>query len=414
MPRYRESEYSIYPRELNNKTVWYYYIYENGRRVSRSTGIGYTRERDRVKSRREAEAYCEERARAGDLGGSPGQTLGDWIEQLRFWDWNRSPYIRGILARSTKEKPGITEGYCRDAASITKRVIIPYHGHKSIESITALDCEDLLFTWQDLTANKTVNNWKSIYSTMLGEYERIQLMKDPRSTYRNPWRMVKPLGVEKKQFGAISVNEAALIMAPDGIDGQRDRIYYHAMKLAFLAGLRIGEVCGLYTDDVRDSEIMAGDKKVRLSYLEVKYQYNMQLKKRTLVKDKDVRMIPITPQLREELQQFLTGPGRYVFSFHPRQETPITGNRLREWMYRRMDGIGIDKEARQARNIAFHSTRRFFNTLLRRAKVGDDIIRKFTGHDSEEMTEHYTDYLPEDMQHISTAQKLLIEGKLEE
>jgi hypothetical protein len=30
------------------------------------------------------------------------------------------------------------------------------------------------------------------------------------------------------------------------------------------------------------------------------------------------------------------------------------------------------------------------------------------------MTEHYTDYLPEDMQHISTAQKLLIDGKLKE
>jgi integrase len=79
-----------------------------------------------------------------------------------------------------------------------------------------------------------------------------------------------------------------------------------------------------------------------------------------------------------------------------------------------MDANGISPADREARNITFHSARRFFNTLLRHEKVADSIIRRFTGHDSDEMTEHYTDYLPEDMQEISRAQSRLLLGEIRE
>ncbi|ADK81129.1 tyrosine-type recombinase/integrase [Sediminispirochaeta smaragdinae] len=410
MARFRDNEYILFPRTLKNKTVWYYQAYgTDGKRLpAKSTGIGYTRKKDEVKSRKEAVAYCQELLEKNRLSKEKVVTLAQWVESRYFWDYRRSSYVRAILARSSKEKPGITENYCNGATQITRDHILPYHGDKPIEKITPLDCEDLLFKWANQVSHKTANNWKSVYSTILGEYERIQKMRDTTAAYFNPWRMVRPLSVDKNRYGALSIDEVEKLLEDSGISSDKDRIYYTAMKVAFMAGLRIGEVCGLFTDDVIDSEIVRGDKTVTLSYLQISKQYHSKLKKRTPVKDKGIREIPIMPELREELNCYMTGPERFVFSHHPRQETPLTANRLREWMYKRMDEMGIEREGR---NITFHSARRFFNTLLRHNGVSDDVIRKFTGHDSQEMTDHYTDYLPEDLRQIAEAQKNFLTSK---
>jgi integrase len=79
-------------------------------------------------------------------------------------------------------------------------------------------------------------------------------------------------------------------------------------------------------------------------------------------------------------------------------------------MYDRMNAVGIE---RSDRNLSFHSARRFFNTLLRRS-VSGDVLRKMTGHDSDEMTEHYTDYLPEDLSAIADAQAKLAQSSSSE
>jgi integrase len=179
---------------------------------------------------------------------------------------------------------------------------------------------------------------------------------------------------------------------------QRDKTFFLATKIAFLAGLRNSEVVGLYTDDVQDLVIPGKDGELRLSYLRISHQWNRKVKSRTLVKDKDVRNVPITPELRNELDPLLTGSVRFVFSFHPRQETPITPNRLRDWYYKRLEAAaGIDKAVRETRRIAFHSGRRFFNTFLQNEGIPKHTIQKLTGHDDDSMTEYYTDYLPEDV-----------------
>jgi integrase len=227
---------------------------------------------------------------------------------------------------------------------------------------------------------------------------------------------VPELRAERNHYGAFTISEVSKIISTEGIDfdSDRNRLYYYATRIGFLAGLRIGEVCGLLTDNVHDIQVSAEGQTVRMSYLSVERQYNPKTGKREIVKDKDERKIPISAELRSELDRFLTGSGRYLFSFHPRQETPITPNRLREWLYSRMEQIGIPEADRKERKIAFHSTRRFFNTLLRHERVADDVIQRFTGHDSDEMTDTYTDYLPQDLQMIASAQRKLVQGEITE
>ncbi len=399
MTRYRNSEYTLTARKLKNGYGWYYYLYVDGKRKLYSTNIGYKSVKDKVKSRREAVAYCDQLLNVGKLGvNDKALTLRQWVESSHFWDWSKSKYIRGRLARSDADKPGITQSYVKTGERITRLNILPVHGEKPITTITPQDCENLLFLWAGEVSYKTVNNRRSIYSVMLEEAERMNIIPS------NPWRNVPEFTAKKNPYGAVTVPDVLKIISPEGVDlsKQSTNIYYHAVKLALMAGLRIGEVRGLYTDDIIDTKIEYKGEYISMSYLHVTRQYSDITKGRELVKDKDSRDIPITAQLREELQQFLTGSDRYLFSFHPQQKTPLAANTLNRWLYARMEAVGVD---RKEKRVVFHSTRRFFTSLLRLSGVPDAVIQKFTGHNSVQMLEHYTDYLPEHMKYIEQAQE---------
>lgn len=399
-PRYREKPWSLVARQMSSgATVYYYHWYdEHGRRQGpKSTGIGYRSKKDRAKAEKQANQYCADLFRAGRLGiRADGKTLDDFVQEQHFFDWHKSRYVRNLLARSSKDKPGITQNYIEDGAAVYENRIKPVHGGIAIDEISAADCEDLLFDWKAQGyAPKTINNYRSYYSTILGEAERLDVIE------LNPWRKVEGMKAESEHRGGLTIAEGKLLMAPDGVkDDPRHRVYYLATKLAFLTGLRIGEVCGLYTDDVKQVRRETASGELTVYYIDVRMQYHPKLRKRVAVKDKDARAVPITPEMFAELEPYLTGQDRYLFSLHPRQATPLTSNRLRDWFYRRCEAVGIEYGER---NVSFHSARRFFNTLLRR-RVSGDVLRKMTGHDSDEMTEHYTDYLPEDLATIAEAQ----------
>lgn len=413
MPRYRENDYNIYPRALGDKTVFYYYYYDrDGKRSApRSTGVGFTRKRDEAKKRKEAEAYVKSLYDSGKLSHERDvKTLSQFVESRRFFDWYKSTYVRGKLARSERGEDGqvkrakITQGYIEKGGRVFKQHIEPYHGDKYIDEIGPEDCDDLLFLWVDNgLSQKTANNNRSYYSTIMKEAKRLGVIKV------NPWDNVEGLAPGSKRKGAFSVGEVKKFLDQAPKEAQRERLYYYATKLAFMTGMRISEIVGLLTDDIIDRKIEQGGQEISYSYVRVEKQWSTELKRRVPVKDKDPRDIPIMPELRAELDQFLTGKGRFLFSFHPEQKTPITGNRLRDWLYDVMESLEISRIDDRGRTKTFHSTRRFLNTLLKMNSVDGDLVRKFTGHDSDEMTEHYTDYLPEDLKVISEAQSKLLD-----
>jgi len=403
MGRYKVHLFGLVSRPLKSATVWYYYHYLDGERSGlKSTGIGYTNLKDRAKSRREAEAYCQQLLESGHIEKQITKipTLQEFVDEKNFWDWHLSGYIRGILSRSEEGRQGITKSYVNTAAQITRDHILPAHGSARLDKISVGMIEALLFSWAGTNSHKSANNWRSVYSVILGEAARLGYIED------NPWKKVPSLMPKKKVRGGFTISEVAKILSLESNDtlSESGKRYYLAMKIAFLTGLRIGEIRGLFTDDVVDVEYQGRI----LTYLSVTKQQNSHGNELTSTKDKDSRNVPITRELRKELSPYLTGPGRYLLSIHPKQETAIAEGRIRIWFYNRVELAGIQTKDREARGITFHSTRRFFNTLLRQAGVSDDVIRKFTGHDNQQMTDHYTDYLPQDMDAISTAQKRLM------
>jgi integrase len=402
MARYKDVPWSIFDRTLpSGAHVWYYYWYdEAGRRQGpKSTGIGYRNSKHRSKTKREAHDYCATLFRADRLHrGTTAPTLARWVESVHFFDWDRSKYVRGILARSEKDRPGITEAYLKTAFSAWKHHIEPLHGEYRLDQITAGDLDDFLFTLKGKgLAHKSVNNIRSVYSTILGEAARLDIIE------LNPWNAVQQLRSSSTHRGGLTLDEGKLIMGPSKIDksSRRELVFHTATRLAFVTGLRIAEIVGLLVGDVKSRSITRGETVVTVYFIDVVRQLNNRTKKLSQVKDKDARAIPISERFYRELEPYLQVPAdRFLFSaIDPKQRMPITQNALRSWFNERLDALEIDREER---NIVFHSTRRFFNTLLRR-NVSDDVVRRMTGHDSDEMTESYTDYLPEDLLQITAA-----------
>lgn len=398
-PRYRETPWTLTVVSTPaGSHIWYYYYYdERGkRRGPKTTGIGYKRDRDKARTKKEAAEYCAQLFRVGRLGSSAqGVTLSDWIARQFFFDWNRSKWVRGILARAEKDKAKLTEGYVKRSGAVYRDRIEPHHGSILIDDIGPADCEDLLLgTWKaEGVKNKTINNWRSVYSTIMTEAARLNVIR------RNPWEDVPQLSVSSERRGGLTIAEgAALLESPDVT--ATDAIYKLATKTAMMTGLRLSEIAGLLVSDIKSRSSTVDGSGAVIYFIDCARQWSANLKRHVPVKDKDARAVPITPAMFDELTAGKR-QSMFVFSLRPDNDYPIPINRLEQWFNERVESIGID---RKARNVSFHSTRRFFNTLLRR-RVSGDVLRKMTGHDSDEMTEHYTDYLPEDLTAITDAQR---------
>ncbi len=75
-------------------------------------------------------------------------------------------------------------------------------------------------------------------------------------------------------------------------------------------------------------------------------------------------------------------------------------------LYLALKHIGINEEERQARNIAFHNWRIWFNTLCRLNKILDAKVRRLTGHRTAAMTELYTRFRLEDFRDVLKVQEV--------
>jgi len=380
MPRYKEP-YTLYHVKTKKKgKVWYYRTYDkNGRRTSgRCTG---------QTSKTLARRYCDQLMMARELIPQPkSPTLAEWTKARHWWVWGKCIYIKGRLARSEAERPGISRRYTDEAVRILKQHILPAHGKKRLDAILPEDCEKLLFSWTKKGASyKSANNWASIYRVMLAEAARLKLIEE------NPWTRVLSLTPSSRHRGMLTMAEARQLLNPATHEKVWDghHLYYCINLVAALTAMRQGEVLALRREDVFPDHFHVSHS------WSIKYELGK-------TKTKVVADIPIPAFLYREIVRYLEWDG-YVFSFNG-GERPATGGKVTEWLYRAMRNVGIQDEERIARNLTFHSWRHFFNTYLRSRGVPDSKIKAVTRHATQEMTEHYTGFRLEDYQEVYDAQ----------
>ena len=227
-------------------------------------------------------------------------------------------------------------------------------------------------TEKQLKAN-TINLAYKTLRAMLDEAVRLKIIS------KNPCSQVKKLKEAETERTILTVEEARKLFANNWASVWESSVIYKAHKLAACTGLRVGELRGLKGEFVFDDYIFITGQYSRYGY-------------KANTKTKHNRNIPITPIMRQELNELIKANGKgYVFS-EDGGKTPVTVERINRQFDRALERIGISHEEKLKRNLSFHAWRHFLNTLLRMSNVADSKVQSVTGHRSMKMTEHYTHF----------------------
>jgi len=401
----RKKAFSLYVRRVirpGKKTpvkVYYYRTYdEHGHRTpGRSTG------KETVPA---AEQYCRQLQAAGQLLTGPLDmeepeskipTLSAWAASEHWWRWGECKYLRRQLNRSDESRPAVSRRYADDARRDLRLWLLPYHGEKRLDEITAKDCEELLAAWQDKgLSRKTINNKASIYRIMLGEAERLGII--PRAS--SPWARVEGFKPTPHAKGILTMDEARALLNPAkaATIWKDNHLYYSASLLASVTGMRLGEILALQRSDLFPDHVHVGASWGKLGLQPTK--------------TKRVDDIPLPSFVFQTIMTWCAWKG-FIFSFQL-GERPANGNRVNDALSAALEKIGITAEERTRRVLSFHSWRAFANTYMRAAGISGDKVRQLTRHASEEMTEHYSAFRLEDFKDVAEAQDALVASFSEE
>lgn len=408
MPRFAE-DYTFYTRAMKDGRRVYYYRArdpETGARLpGRSTGK--INERDALR-------VCERLKARGELIPAPKApkppaevrrsrrppTLAEWVAERHFFEWEKDKppaclYCQGELKRSSEGAPAIQRGHADRSRRVLVDEILPQHGRYRIDQISPLMCEDLLAAWSAAgLANKTLNNWASVYRVVMAEAARLGVV--PVS----PWAEVKGYRPDKGGKGVLTVDEFRALMHPASLDARwTTREAYEVNLLAALTGLRLGECLALHPADVFADHIV-----VSASW-DMVYGEGPQKTKR------GTDQIPVPGYLGKLLvarAALCKRPEDYIFAISDDRKRPMAKLTVERALYAALASIGITPEERKARRVSFHSWRAFANTFFRASGVPDSKVRAITRHETEAMTEHYSAFRLEDFREVAEAQAALV------
>jgi len=285
-----------------------------------------------------------------------------------FWDFEKSKYVRGKIARGGT----ISKAYCRTMGYMVNKYVKPTFEGRSIRTLTADECDDWMADLADdeIPAG-TINLARVSVNVALNHL--VTLRRLPW----NPLSAVKPYKEVHGKRGTLTVEEFRKLLALEGLD---PRVYV-AIALGGLCGMRMGEIRGLRWADV---DTAAKLLRIHTSYVEIDGE-------RDQAKHGSNRDVPLPSAVSEALEDWrgespATRPDDWVVCDTEQPDRPMRADPIREAYYAALESIGI--KDREARKIVFHSLRYWYNTQLR-GSIPESVLRRFTGHHSEEMTDLY-------------------------
>jgi len=389
MPRKKE-DFTLYPRRLKSGKVYYFQAYDaSGQRIAgRSTGKS---------TKTEARLFCNELLKTNRITAPRCPTLSDWVSERHWYDWPKDSeqpnclYAQGRLARSSEDRPAVQKQYIIDCARYLKQHILPTFGNVHLDRIMPDSLEKWMFSLEaGGLAPKSINNIASAFRVIMAEARRLRVISE------DPWQRVQMFQATSAHRGSLNTDEAIRLMNPRTIGEVwgGHRLYYLISLAAMITACRQCEILACRRENLYPD------------HLEITKGWHGKQHKAGPTKTKITAPVAIPKYLYDELLSFCQWSG-YIFSFNGGL-TPATGNRATEAFNNALTKIGISQEIRSDRHISFHSWRTFCNTYLRAYGVSDAKIRGQTRHITEAMTDHYTDWKPEDFADVVTAQAGLI------
>jgi integrase len=358
--RYRRP-YIVFPRKLHSgKVIFYYQTYDDRdqRTAPRSTG---------QTTKTAALAFVARLHKEGVLNPPHDPLFQDWAAE--WWVWDRCSYLKAKLAHGGH----VSRGYADVRRWVLQKHVVPNLGNMRLSKIGPAEIEQLLLSKLDEGLSpQSVNHLRTMLATMFGEAVRLGQLQ------QNPVTATRRILDAPKRREAFTQQEAAALLDDRRIPElwKGDIVAYTASLLAATGGLRLGEIMALRPENLRGEWIS----------VESSWDEKYGLKSTKTGKS---RIVPLSIKAAEYLASLTMRP--FLFG----GERPLSKIHFRQVLYRAMERIGISEDDRRRRNLCFHSWRHLYNTALR-GRIPDAKLRALTGHQTEEMTERYTHFRPED------------------
>lgn len=356
--RPRENDFGIFPKNVCDKIIYYYWIYDaNGKRRFRSTG---------KRNRDEAVKFCRQLQKNGQLDNNSSLSFDKYTQN--FFIYDECPYITHRVSRGhTYGRP-----WAKRQRQLLNTIITPQFGQTNIKSISFEDIDFFIMSLKKLNhSHKKINHVITTLRCIFNYAEMKKIIDE------NPCTGIKPFKVNSPEKGILTKQELEALFAEE----KRTHIWPETMHyiinvLAACTGMRIGEILALKPQDISGGEIR------------VSHSYNT-LDKLKSTKNGKTRCIPLNQELQILLHEYSQGkqPTDFLFSVN-NGVSPVDHKTIYKRFWSSLEKIGITKIERQKRNISFHSYRHGFNTRLLEAGVHPETIRLLTGH-SPSMTGRY-------------------------
>lgn len=383
-----------YPKKIGETQVYYYCVRdEHNKRVTISTGC--TKKSDAIK-------LIRAKIINDDLMPPDRILFSEYAAD--FFDWEKSVYIK---SRNSSDKP-ITKEYADEMRKILERRILPYFEKTAIDEITFQKVNKWSTTMRESggenkkpLAPTTVKHAWQCFSMIMSYAHTNEIIS------RNPFDKAAKISSDFNARGILTLTEAREIVQRPLFESSA---YYLANKIAWLTGMRIGEIVALEAEDIGEDRIFVTKARRRLSGVT---EGTKGSKKRNI----KTREIPLLPEVCKELKELsdsgllfrsptgaIEDPKKLSESFNraigARNGNPSNSDRM------------ID---RSKRNIDFHSWRHFYNTRLASANVSNLKIKYLMGHNvSSDMTQRYLHFGPNDMREVYAVQQSIMENDPED
>lgn len=299
-----------------------------------------------------------------------------------FWDWDKSPYIRGKLARGQR----IGREYVSHNAAYVKNYLYKAFPALKLSQVRTYMLEEFALSLKTTSGlgNSSINAILNAASLPLTEATRLGLIET------NPAQGLRKLGTDTQEKGIPTEAEIRELFALPDLD-PRIRC---AILLGATCALRLGEVQALRMTNIGTSTLTVFESWGKLEGLKS-------------TKTARVRVLPLPVQVRASLEQLAAinphGPSGFLF-YGLNPDAPLDIRALERGFYAALNRIGISEADRKERRLSFHSLRHWSNAMLR-GSLSDAKLRLLTGHSTSAMTSHYDHVTETDMLELSHAQE---------
>jgi integrase len=376
--RFKEKYTLVERKTRKGKTVWHvrYYDQATGRRITVSSGHD-------TKTR--ARAFAEELT--GDGGATRSPLLEDYAAD--FFKWDKCKWI----ARQHAKGRHFGEYQARTRRAHLDNYLLPEFGKKHLSELTRPAIENWL-VGLDL-ANQTKNHIMYSLRIVLREARAEKLIRD------NPLQETEPLGKNPKRRDALTLAELRLLFPAERkklLKVWKEPRYATLFILMAATGIRSGEARALAWRHVIEGGWLHIERAVKMNG--------------TIgtTKTGTERVIAIPKQAEETLEWWrgvsawkepedLVFPGK-------EHDKPLHVETLTHFFPGALERAKIPVEGR---NLVVHSLRHTYNTIMGAALPGE-VLRRFTGHSTPEMTALYDHASLSDRVHQLEGSRKLVEA----